>query len=110
VRRKWLILPLGTGLAALAVAALLVWLGVEDARQANLLEIQRLHAANRALRAEARQERFIRDETTDEELGQAVQEADQAWAEVERLSREQARRQQSWPSRLVRAVRHHTGW
>src|SRR5262249_4493734 len=107
VKRKWLILTLG---AALAAAALLVWLGVEDARQATLLEIQKLQAVSRGLRAETQLERLTRDGATEEEVAESAQEADEAWADVERLSREQARRQQSWHARLVREVRRRTGW
>jgi cell division septum initiation protein DivIVA len=107
VKKKWLVLA---PCAALAVVATLVSLGVEDARQADLLEIQRLQAASRALRAEARQERLARDGATEEEFRQPVQEADEAWADVERLSREQLRRRNTWHARLLSEVRRRTGW
>jgi hypothetical protein len=105
--RKWLFtLAVCVGLG-LALAA---WLGVEDSRRATLLEIQTLHAANRALRAETRQERLARDGAPEEEVREAVQETDEAWAEYAGLNRERARRQQSWHARLVREVKRRTGW
>jgi hypothetical protein len=112
VRRKWLILPLGAALAALAVVAFLVWLGVEDARQAALLDARVREADFRVMQAHDRYGRLRQDKAPAEEVRQAERE----WVGAEnelvhlRFEREQRQRQQSWHARLLREVRRRTGW
>jgi hypothetical protein len=107
VRKKWLILALG---AALAVVAILVWLGAEDARQAALLDAREREAEIRVARAFARVKVLAIDGAPAEEVGQADLEARRALAELAPLRAEQARRQESWHARLLREARRRTGW
>jgi hypothetical protein len=107
VKRKWLILTL---CAALAVAALLIWLAVEDARQAALLDASEREAELRAGRAFARVQVLTRDGAPAEEVRQAELEWHRAAGEFSMLHQEQARRSQPWHARLRDEVRRRTGW
>jgi hypothetical protein len=108
--RKWVILPLVTALAALAVLALLVWLGVEDARQAALLDARVREAEGRVQQTASRIFRFVQDGGPEEEVVQAFHENIEAWEELQTLRAEQSQRPEPWYARLRQEVRRRTGW
>jgi hypothetical protein len=107
VRKKWLIVALGAGLA---MVALLVWLGVEDARQAALLDAREREAEIRFARATDRLKCLVGDGAPAEEVRQADLEVYRAWGEQEMLINKQEQRWQSWHARLLAEVRRRTGW
>jgi hypothetical protein len=105
--RKWLILPVCAGLA---VVALLVWSGVEDARQAALLDARFQHAQSRALNLDGRLERLRQDRAPAWEVEEAERDSHEAWKEAVTLAREEWRREESWHARLLAEVQRRTGW
>jgi uncharacterized protein YdbL (DUF1318 family) len=107
VQRKWLILALCAGLA---LVALLVWLGVEDARQAALLEARTKQGHGRVGELAERYYRLVREGAPSDEVYQAVLAIEEAQQDLEVLETERYRRQQSWHARLLREVRRRTGW
>jgi hypothetical protein len=107
VKKKWLILPVCAGLALMA---LVVWLGAEDARQAALLDAREREAEIRFARATDRFKCLVGDGAPAEEVRQADLEVYRAWGEQEMLIDKQEQRWQSWPARLLREVRRRTGW
>ena len=102
--RKWLILALCAGIA---VAALLVWFAVQDARQAAAFDARIREAESRSLRLQGRLERLGRDGAPEGEMAQAAGDRDEARQEVETLHREQRRREESWPACLFYETRRH---
>jgi hypothetical protein len=109
VRKKWLVLPLGAALTALAVGAFLVWCVAKDARQSALLDARVRAADDRVEQALHRRGRLVRDGAPRREVAQAYQEEDEAWEEYQTLRTEQEQRQQPWHSRLREEVRRRTG-
>jgi hypothetical protein len=117
VKKKWLILPLG---AALAVAALLVWLWVDDARQAPrraaLLDARLREAEARAAQARARSIRLgelARDGEDGEPEKEIDEEIRQAGQEYLRAQKDQIvlrAQQKPWHVRLRQEVRRRAGW
>jgi hypothetical protein len=101
-----LILAVCVGLGLVVV----VWLGVDDARQTALLDARVQHARIRALGLQGRWERLMQDGAPEEEVVQAARDADRAWEEAEPLCEEQREREKSWPARLRWEVRRRTGW
>jgi hypothetical protein len=89
--KKWLIL---TVCAALVVAALLVWFGVEDARQAALLDGRIEEAAARVRRLEGREPELLIGGAPVEDVMTAHIEEVKARAELQTLRQEQERRRQ----------------
>jgi hypothetical protein len=106
--KKWpLILALCAGLALLA---LLVWLAVDDARQAALLDARIRQVQERALQASARVNQLPQDGAPAEEVLPPFEERQRALTELLELHVEQAERRQSWHARLLAEVRRRTGW
>jgi hypothetical protein len=104
VRRKWLLVLAGVfGLGT----AVIVWLGVGDARQAALLDARVREAEGRAHGAEERERSLLRGGAPAEEVAQAHAEERQAQAEVETLMRERRRLEVSSGAHLLRKV---FGW
>ena len=105
--RKWLLmLALVVGLGT----AVIVWLGVEDAWQAALLDA-RVRAAS------DRYEMLLHSEfalgsygAPRNEVTQAHIERVEAGAEALALRDEQLRREESWHARLGSEIRRRTGW
>jgi hypothetical protein len=140
VRRKWFVLPVFAALATLAVVALLVWLGVEDARwaarQEALLDARirdarsRVYqAGQRHARASAQRDEELRNLRAEiqrneddkerairaygkatEDVARAGQDYVRAEEEERRLVGERRRRQNSWPALLRKEIRRRTGW
>jgi hypothetical protein len=107
VRKKWLILAL---VGAFAAVALLVWLGVQDARQEALLDSRVREAENRFEETLRRELRLFQDGAPVEQTTPAYREANEVCKELDTLRTEQWRRGQSWPARLRQEVRRRTGW
>jgi hypothetical protein len=105
--RKWLILPVCAGPA---LVALLVWSGVEDARQGALLDARIEEAEARVRRLEDRKHAILLDGAPAGEVAPAYIDEVRARAELATLRQEQERRRQPWHARLVREIRRRTGW
>jgi hypothetical protein len=110
VRKQWLILPLGAAVATLAVVALLVWLGAEDARQAALLDDRIEQEYARVNDLEDRELRLVTEGAPAEEVRQAARAIEEAEQDLVALQKERIRRHQTWHARLLREVRRRTGW
>jgi hypothetical protein len=108
--RKWLLLlavfiTLGT--------AVIVWLGVEDARQADLLDAQVRRASDRLNQADDRflraHARMVVEGDADDLLRAEAEQAEAGYA-LQALTMEQYLRQQTWHARLLREARRRAGW
>jgi hypothetical protein len=106
MRRALILLALVAGLGL----ALAVGFGVEDARQAALLDA-RIHAADTRVSLLIRDERqLVRDGAPEDRYVQLHREEEEAWKHLQTLRTERWRRQQSWHVRLLREFRRRTGW
>jgi len=104
--RKWLLtLAVCVGLGLVTV----VWLGVDDARQAALLDARAREAEDRFYQALAWKVRLIEDDAPEAQVFQAELESRRAIVEIAGLCRERQRREHSWPARLRQEIRRRTG-
>jgi hypothetical protein len=92
------------------MVALLAWFAAEDARQAALLDARVGEARERAEQALDLMNQLEQNRAPAAEVRRADEEYREALTEIKSLSVERARRQQSWPARLLREARRRTGW
>jgi hypothetical protein len=97
VRKEWHFVALCVGLALVAV---LVWLGVEDARRGALVDARAREAHSRVHDLIQGEERLRQEGAPEREINQVRQELRKALEEASALETERHRRQQSWRSRL----------
>jgi hypothetical protein len=106
--RKWLLaLPLCVGLA---LVALLVWFGVEDAGQAALLDAREQEASARLDDLKARARQVVRAGAPEDDLTQTRVLIQETRLELEAIRVEQERRRRSWDRRLLWEIRRRVGW